>query len=399
MTEKNFDTYIDFGSSKIRIGVFNKDLPEKKFFSEKKCLSNFNLNYFDLNDSKKVIEKLIQYSEKEVGCHLKNINLMIDTPDLFSIDLSIKKNLEGKRVSIDDIKYLLQDARQLIQKNNFDKKIIHIIIEKFIFDKKIFYSIPTENIQCNYLILEIKFFCFSNLIIEQLNNNFKENHIAINNILCSSYAKSSNYHQLFDKYDKKVFLDIGYKKSCLTIFDKNRMIFFNTIPLGGNHITKDISQVLKISEDDSEDIKRSLNQSESIFSNESNDEFISNLETKKKLQEKIPLDLLKKVIHARIDEILNLSFRNIDFSSLLGEKKNCILVFTGEGSKILDKNFIYLENKFNFFSEMNFFEESTDTICQSGYNFSKKNNYHEVNVISKKPKKYGFFEKLFHLFG
>ena len=398
MTEKNFDTYIDFGSSKIRIGVFNKDLLKKKFFSEKKCFSNFNLNYFDLNDSKKVIEKLIQYSEKEVGCHLKNINLMIDTPDLFSIDLSIKKNLEGKRVSIDDIKYLLQDARQLIQKNNFDKKIIHIIIEKFIFDKKIFYSIPTENIQCNYLILEIKFFCFSNLIIEQLNNNFKENHIAINNILCSSYAKSSNYHQLFDKYDKKVFLDIGYKKSCLTIFDKNRMIFFNTIPLGGNHITKDISQVLKISEDDSEDIKRSLNQSESTFSSETNDEFISNLETKKKLQEKIPLDLLKKVIHARIDEILNLSFRNIDFSSLLGEKKNCILVFTGEGSKILDKNFIYLENKFNFFSEMNFFEETTDTICQSGYNFSKKNNYHEVNVISKKRKKSGFFEKLFHFF-
>ncbi len=398
MTEKNFETYIDFGSSKIRIGVFNKDLPKKKFFSEKKCLSNFNLNYFDLNDSKKVIEKLIQYSEKEVGCHLKNINLMIDTPDLFSIDLSIKKNLEGKRVSIDDIKYLLQDARQLIQKNNFDKKIIHIIIEKFFFDKKIFYSIPTENIQCNYLILEIKFFCFSNLIIEQLNNNFKENHIAINNILCSSYVKSSNYHQLFDKYDKKVFLDIGYKKSCLTIFDKNRMIFFNTIPLGGNHITKDISQVLKISEDDSEDIKRSLNQSESTFSSETNDEFISNLETKKKLQEKIPLDLLKKVIHARIDEILNLSFRNINFSSLLGEKKNCILVFTGEGSKILDKNFIYLENKFNFFSEMNFFEESTDTICQSGYNFSKKNNYHEVNIISKKPKKSGFFEKLFHLF-
>ena len=73
-------------------------------------------------------------------------------------------------------------------------------------------------------------------------------------------------------------------------------------------------------------------------------------------------------------------------------------MFTGEGSKILDKNFIYLENKFNFFSEMNFFEESTDTICQSGYNFSKKNNYHEVNIISKKPKKSGFFEKLFHLF-
>ena len=47
---------------------------------------------------------------------------------------------------------------------------------------------------------------------------------------------------------------------------------------------------------------------------------------------------------------------------------------------------------------MNFFEESVSTICQSGYNFNKKNYLYEVNIVSKKPKKNGFFEKLFHFF-
>ena len=56
------------------------------------------------------------------------------------------------------------------------------------------------------------------------------------------------------------------------------------------------------------------------------------------------------------------------------------------------------ENKFNFFREMNFFEESVSTICQSGYNFNKKNYLYEVNIVSKKLKKNGFFEKLFHFF-
>ena len=398
MSEKNFETFVDFGSSEIRIGVFDKNLPKINFFSEKNCISNFNLDSINLNNSNKVIEELIKISEKKIGIHINSINLMVDTPDLFSIDLSIKKNLEGKKVNDDDIKYLLQEAKQLIQNNYINKKIIHIIIEKVVFDDKIFSSVPEEKPACNYLTLEIKFICFSNLIFDQLNNNLKENHISIKNIFCSSYVKSLNYNQLFENYDKKVFLDIGFKKTCLTVFDKNRLILLNTIPVGGNHITKDISQVLKISEEDSENIKKSLNKSETIFSDDSNEEFISNFEIRDKLKENISLDLLKKVIHARIDEILNLSFSNINFPFLINDKNKCILVFTGEGSKILDKNSIFLEKKFNFFSEMNFFEESAEVICQAGYNFCSKENSHEVNIVSKKPKKSGFFEKIFHLF-
>ena len=398
MSEKNFETFIDFGSSKIRIAIFDNDYSKIKFFSEKECLSTFNLENLNLTNSKKIIEELIQISEKKIGIHINSVNLMIDTPDLFSIDLSIKKNLEGKKINNNDIKYLLQEAKQLVQNNNFDKKIIHIIIEKFVLDDKIFYTIPEGNPECNYLTLEIKFICFSNIIFNQLSEHLKENYISIENLLCSSYIKSLNYNQLFEKYDKKVFIDIGYRKSSLSIFDKNRLILFNIIPLGGNHITKDISQVLDLSEEDSESIKKSLNQTESIFSDNSKEEFISNSEIKNKLKQNISLDLLKKVIHARIDEILNLSLKNINFSSLINDKNKCILVFTGEGSKILDKNSIYLENKFNFFKEMNFFEESVSTICQSGYNFNKKNYLYEVNIVSKKPKKKGFFEKLFHFF-
>ncbi len=284
MSEKNFVTFIDFGSSKIRIGVFDNNFSKNILFYEKNCISNLNSNSFDLDNSKQIIQELVQSSEKELGFHINVVNLMIDTPDLFSIDLSIKKNFEGKQVNTDDIKYLLQEAKQLIQKNNFDKKIIHIILKQLIFDEKIFYSIPTEVIDCDHLTLEIKFLCSYNLIFEQLINYFKENHISINQMLCSSYIKSVNYNQLFKNYNKKVFLDIGYKKSCLTIFDKDRLIIFNTIPLGGNHITKDISQVLNLSEEESENIKKSLNKSETIFSDKSEEEFISNSKITKTTQ-------------------------------------------------------------------------------------------------------------------
>ena len=204
MSEKNFVTFIDFGSSKIRIGVFDNNFSKNILFYEKNCISNLNSNSFDLDNSKQIIQELVQSSEKELGFHINVVNLMIDTSDLFSIDLSIKKNFEGKQVNTDDIKYLLQEAKQLIQKNNFDKKIIHIILKQLIFDEKILYSIPTEVIDCDHLTLEIKFLCSSNLIFEQLINYFKENHISIDQILCSSYIKSVNYNQLFKNKTKYV---------------------------------------------------------------------------------------------------------------------------------------------------------------------------------------------------
>ena len=85
-------------------------------------------------------------------------------------------------------------------------------------------------------------------------------------------------------------------------------------------------------------------------------------------------------------------------SDPLNKNDKSILVLTGEGSKILDKNSIYIENYSEFFNEINFFEENEETICTSGINFDKKNNNYEVKIIPKKIKKSGFFEKLFHIF-
>ena len=397
MTEKNIETYIDLGSSKVRVGIFDNNFIIKNFFEEKNTISDFSLNNFNMDNSNRIIRELIQKAEKKIGVHINNVNLLIDSPYFFSIDISLKKNLEGKKATNEDIQYLLQEGRQLIQSNYGDKKIIHIIIEKFIFDNKEFDDLPDEKIECNSLCLEIKFICLSNLIFDQLNKNLNENQLSIRNIFCSSYVKSLDYNNLFDNFNKKVFLDIGYKKTSITIFSKKKLIFFHCIPVGSNHITSDISQVLKITKEDSEAIKLGLKESHTIFSEKINQEFVLDSKIKKKFGQSISIDLLQKVIYARIDEILNLCFKKINFSSIANDKKN-ILIFIGEGSKLLHSNSIYLKDEFNFISEMNFFEENNKKICMSGYNFNKKNNLYEVKVVSKKLKKTGFFEKLFHFF-
>ena len=391
------ETFIDFGTYKTRLGVFNTSSSSKDYFIEKKTQSNVNIEDINLHDFEKQIKELIQTTEKKINYHIKDLNVMLDLSNFSSIDVSLKKNYEGKNISLEDIQILLQESRQMFQENNKNNRIIHMIVKKFFFDEKEFLEIPENNLKCNNLTLEIKFICYPNNILDKIQNIFNYNDVVVKNFSCSTYVKSLSYNKLFQNHEKKIFLDIGFKKTCLAVYEKDVLIHLNSIPVGGNHITSDISQILKLSREDSEILKKSLNKTETIFSDNDelqNDEIVNKLEL---INKDISEDLLKKVIYARIEEIINLSFKKINFDQSIKDN-NYILVFIGEGSKILNKNAIYLENKYHFINEMNFYEENVESICRSAHNISDNNYNNEVNLVSKKPKKIGFFEKLFNLF-
>ena len=387
MNEKSLNVFIDFGSSKIRLGIYNKETSKNIIILEKNCISNFNLNNFNIKNSNEIIKDLIKSAEKKINNHIKNINLMIDTPDMFSIDISIKKNSDSRQYSKNDIKSLLNEAKSLVQKNYLNKKIVHMIVKKFIFDDEEFFEIPNKKINYSSLIIELKFICFADQIWKNLQDSFNNNYININNLYCSSYVRSSSYNTLFNDFNKKVILDIGYGKSSITVFQDNRILYFNILPVGGRHITNDISIILKIKQDDAENLKKKLNQSETIFENK--------IDKNKQAESS---DLSNQVIFARVDEIIKLNLADEYFNTFFQNKDSCILIFIGEGSKILNKNSIYLEEKFDFFSEISFFEENTTTICDSGFNFSQLDKSQEVSFLPKKPKNKGFFEKFFHFF-
>ena len=387
MNEKSLNVFIDFGSSKIRLGIFNQENSKSILVLEKECISNFSLKNFDIKNSNEIVKDLIKSAEKKIDNHIKNINLMIDTPDMFSIDISIKKNSDGKKYSKNDIKSLLNESKSLVQKNYINKKIVHMIVKKFIFDDQEFFEIPNEDFNYNSLIIELKFICFADQIWKKLQDSFGNNHLNIDNLYCSSYVRSSSYNALFNDFNKKVILDIGYRKSSITVFEDSRILYFNILPVGGRHITNDISILLKISQIDAEILKKSLNQSEITFENKINK--IKKLESS---------DLSNQVIFARVDEIIKLNLADEYFNTFFQDKDSCILIFIGEGSKILNKNSIYLEEKFDFFSEISFFEENTTMICDSGFNFKELGKPQEVNFLPKKHKNKGFFERFFDFF-
>ena len=375
MVDGKIFSIIDLGSSKIRLGVFSDSILNNKFISEKVILNNgLNENKEKVFDS--YLKEIIINSEKEINKHLKEIDVMIDSPESFSVDLSIKKKIDNIYINQEFIKSFIQEAKALVEKNYNEFKIIHLLINNYYIGRDKSETVP-KNIKLSEFGIEIKMLLLQKKTIDYIRQIFKKNHISVKNTYNSSYLKTLNYCNFFKSFDVKVFIDIGLNKTSLSIYKYRKLIFFNYLKIGGSNITKDISKVLELDLQKSEEIKKSFNQTNTSLNNH---------ESK---------DIIIKVIHARVEEIIDLSFKSLTNLKLLEGKKS-ILIFTGEGSKILSKNSIYLKEEYNIFDEMNFFEENGELICNSGYSYFSSNNNYEVLLTSKKPKKKGFFEKLFY---
>jgi len=392
MKKSNSLCVIDYGSSLLRLGVF-----DEKF----NCLHSSSKNIIEKNNHDeylKSINLLVREAEKKISNHLENVFILYDDSEILSVDLSIKKNFDQKVLIKDVYSSIIEECNQLIKSNYINKKIIHIIITRHIFDGREITENLKNDLSAKSIIIEIKFIFLPIEKYTEITNVFKKNNLEISNFFCSSYVKSFSYINSLSDYNYVTFIDIGWERSTLTSFYNKKLICINSIPVGGNHFTKDISKIFKIDLQESESIKKLFNKSELEFSydqniNNKNEKFL-----KKIINKNISVDLLKKVILSRIEEIIELVFKNFHYSEKVNNFSNSILVLTGNGSKLLDKNTFYMNDEYNF-KEIIFYEEKDIEICLTGLKFDINSHDSDLKEVQKSLKKIGIFEKFFNFFG
>ncbi len=389
MVDEKINTIIDLGKSHIKLGISDEknkliyfSSKEIDFFSEKSNISE-------------IIKNIVRNSERKISNHIEKITLLLDDPSFFCIDLSTKRNIDQIQ-TINEIQYsAFLDCSKIIDQSYKNIKIINFFVSKIIIDKKEFDKLPNYIKNKSHIIFEFKFLCLPNDNFNKIKNIFNENNISIKNILCSSLVRSNAYLNFFKDEKYIGFLDIGLLRSTLNIYNKKKLKFIKNIPLGSHSITKDISYIMNLNLKDSEKIKQMFNKSETDFSY-SDQENTQEKIIKDIIDKKIQIDLLKKVILARIDEIFRLIFSNNNFSDKTLEKKKLLLVLIGRGSKLFDKNSFDFESIDNF-KDIIFYDENTEEICKLGLEHAPKYNLDAKN-LKKKSKKQGIFEKFFNFF-
>ena len=381
MNKKNYFNIIDLGSSRVRLSVFDNEL--NNIFSESKNL-DFNRDEIDNFNN---IQNLIKKAEKKISSHLDNIILLVDSNKLLNIQLSIQKNTDiNTNVGI-IYKSILMELNQLIKSNYLEYDIIHTILDSCIIDNVKHDELPKNINKIKNLKINFTIICFPRKNIELLRKNFNKYNIQILSILCTSFTKTLSYLNKLS-HNKLSFLDIGWERTSIIIYENYKLRFIDTIPIGGFHITKDISKIFKIDLDEAENIKKSFNKSENEFSYK-NEEKLNQISAVEIFNKNISVDLLKKVILYRVQEIIDLSLNKLQINL-----KNTDLFLTGGGSILFKNNSFYLKDKSEF-NSINYYVEQDAEICKSGLTYYLNNSV----MLEKSKKKQGLFEKFFNFFG
>ena len=371
MDKKNLITFVDLGTTGVRACSFN--------IETKKIESNFDLpiNKEELNNltsKDEIIEKLVFNIEKKNGEYLNEIYLMVDDLNILPITITNFKKSDGQISDNELSKHLTDEVKYQINKNYPKYEVVHMVVKNYILDKKKFFNLP-KDLHYSKFSIEFLFILYPKSFIEKIKKIFEEQNVSIKKIIFSSYSKSLFYLNKINSEKKVIFVDIGYEKTCAFLFNNKKIDGFKILPIGGNHITKDISKILKIDNDDAEDIK--LN-----FDN-------INYYTDKKSED---LELIKKIIFSRTEELLEISTL---FAKANDGLENVKLVFFGNGSKDLDNKF---KSNIIFNHDIDLLDENYMDICLSGFNFINSKNELDIDKIDTKGLKKGFFERFFHLF-
>ena len=198
MTSKSdFRTYLYLNHNKFIIYVVEIITNKKIYFEKFETEENFT----ELKFSK--LDEFLNFNifkiEKKLNNFIKDIYVILDSKELHSIKLSIKKNNNGNLINSETLTHPLNDLKNLCQLNLQNKKIIHFLIEKYVIDNKFYTALP-ENVNCNIFSLDTEFICLSKNLIENIEKILKKYHISLNQILSATYVEKFK-----DNTDKTIF--------------------------------------------------------------------------------------------------------------------------------------------------------------------------------------------------
>jgi cell division protein FtsA len=399
---------IELGSINIKCLIFKiNDDNTSEILSTSIIESNgiHNGVIINLDKAIKSIRKSISVAEKESKILLKKINVVIEQPEFLCTKFSKDKKIDGSKIHKYDIEFLLKEAKKQVTFNDSKHTIIHIFNHNYLVDGKTFLEEPID-VYADYLSHEMTFITMPKNHIKNINQAFNECDIEIERFLSCTFslgAKLLNYNEL---QLGSILIDIGYEKFSLGMFKDLALVHSITLPVGINHITKDIAKVCSLTLEESEIIKNKFDYS---FENNSelfdSNEHLKDIFFKTSHYRKITKSLMLNIIKSRLDEVFEILKKQIN-TTKLGLTSGTNILIVGGGS--------YLKNLDMYFSD--FFKANVKKLGKSNSSIDRKHideNFisclgalkiikdgWETEALPKKGNKYnqktGFFANFFN---
>lgn len=182
---QNFNIYLLISKRELVISVFstnNKNIYQQKILLEK------NNEILNLNELDSFLSNNIFKIEKVLKSFVKSVSIILDLDDFLNIELSIKQNNYENFIKLQNLDYILKEAKDDCKGTIDNRKIIHMLINGYKIDGK-HYSLLPLNHKCNSFSIDLEFICLPNIIIKDLEKVLKKYQISLSHITNASYVK------------------------------------------------------------------------------------------------------------------------------------------------------------------------------------------------------------------
>ena len=322
---------IDIGNTKVSslIGTSakNNDVQVKVLgFGQHASLGITNGIVTDMKEIANSIAKAVEGAETMAGFPINKVTCSL------SGGRPITKVTRGK-LKIENGQVMKSDIAK-IQKMNKPKIIENY---KFLSSSVIKYYIdnntPVDNpigIHTDNLIVEISHIYGQKRVIENISSAIDLCHLSIDKFIICSEASGVSTLIEDERLNGAIVIDLGGNVTSVGVFINNKIIFSDSIPIGGVHITSDIVRGLGTKAEDAEKIKILYG---SALSNET-DEY-TKIEVPiisdegEIIDQEIPKAMLTAIIKPRIEEIFELVKERLTFLTLSASSINKVILCGG----------------------------------------------------------------------
>lgn len=327
---------IDIGTSKVCccLGQINK-------FNQVEILNSSSVTCEGLRKGKIVshdaVARAIRFAISDIEATqdfiIKSayVNIVGAHVTVFKTKYSVKLEDKYAGVSQKDIDTIMKNVAKLEVPDGH--QIIDVVPSKFITDSRI--TDDPIGIFTDFLEAELDVIIANKNAVKNVGIAMQKAGLQIDGIVTNGFAMKDIMLSEEEKSNGVLLLDIGAGNVDISVFKNNGIVYTDSIPIGGDTITNDISIGLEISYQEADKLKKQYGLSNVSYID--NDYSITlSTYTGDEKSKKIKCSELVEIIEARVEEMFMLIKQRIDDNDLGNCFNSCVIC--GQGLNSINKS-------------------------------------------------------------
>lgn len=198
------------------------------------------------------VRKVLRELEIKTGNPVDKVFLSIDSNYVRAEMNRGSSGIGGGQVRDQDLYRALTNS-MLVNKQK-DEEIVDVLVSDYKIDG-ISFTNP-KGVKGNLLDVTSQIILAEKSLVNKIGESLGKEGVTLSGTSLSVHGMANLLVPRALRYSGVLFVDTGHSKTEFAVYKDNKVVYQDTVPLGGKNITKDLSIVLKISMEEAEELKK-----------------------------------------------------------------------------------------------------------------------------------------------